>query len=48
MMVLATLVVFYLLTFIEDEELEVLNTGEVTHFHSQTGIFTYRFVSLYF
>lgn len=26
--------------FIEDEGLEVLNSGNVTHFHSQTGIFT--------
>ena len=29
-----------LASFIEDEELEILNTGEVTHFHSQTGTFT--------
>ena len=29
-----------LASFIEDEELAVLNSGEMTHFHSQTGIFT--------
>ena len=27
-------------SFIEDEHLEVFNTGDVTHFHSPTGIFT--------
>ena len=27
-------------TFIEDEGLEVLNTGDMTHFHSQTGTFS--------
>jgi len=27
-------------SFIEDEGLEILNSGDVTHFHSQTGTFT--------
>lgn len=27
-------------SFIEDEDLEVLNSGDVTHFHSATGTFT--------
>lgn len=27
-------------SFIEDEGLEVLNNGDITHFHSQTGTFT--------
>ena len=26
-------------SFIEDEDLELLNTGDITHFHSQTGTF---------
>ena len=30
-----------LASFIEDEGLEVLNSGNVTHFHSQSGTFTY-------
>lgn len=29
-----------LASFIEDEDLEVLNSGDVTHFHSPTGTFT--------
>ena len=35
-----------LASFIEDEGLEVLNSGDVTHFHSQTGTFTSIVVSL--
>ena len=27
-------------SFIEDEGLELINTGDATHFHSQTGTFT--------
>ena len=35
-----------LASFIESEELEILNSGDVTHFHSQTGTFTSIDVSL--
>ena len=35
-----------LASFIEEEELEILNSGDVTHFHSQTGTFTSIDVSL--
>lgn len=35
-----------LASVVEDEELGVLNSGDMTHFHSQTGIFTAIDVSL--
>lgn len=35
-----------LASFVEDEELGVLNSGEATHFHSQTGTFTAIDISL--
>ena len=35
-----------LASFIEDERLELLNSGDVTHFHSPTGTFTYINLSL--
>ena len=36
-----------IVSFIEDEDLELLNTGDVTHFHSQTGTFTSIDLSVY-
>ena len=40
MMVPPILVGVFLASFMEDEGLELLNSGDVTHFHIQTGTFT--------